>query len=890
MLPAPSPLITLLLAVLAPSVMAQPNAVVPRFERPESGLVLARPTHAGTFFDVLGRRAAVFGYEGRPFEVWTYPLKLAGDVQLDFAIEDYPVPIDGLDAQASIEVRPEATTMTYAHAAFSVEQTLFAPLDEAGVVMLLDVDTVRPLTVSVSFRPDLALMWPAGLMTGFLGWDAPNRRYFIGEETQRYYGIVGSPLAEDVSVQPYQEEPADLPTTFELRVTPEVAEAGLIPVVFAGSTEGRAAAEATYERLLANAPALYRETAEHYARLQEETLQIDTPDDRLDAAFAWAKVGIDKGLVTNPDLGTGFVAGFRTAGRSERPGFAWFFGRDALWTALATTAYGDFAATRTALDFLRPFQRADGKIPHEVSQSAALLDWFDAYPYAWASADATPLFVIVHADLWRATGDVAFLRRHWDALKAAYAFTAATDRDGNGLIENTGVGHGWVEGGQLYPPHEELYMQGLWIEASQRVAAMADALGDGALAAAARRNAERTRAATEATYWLPDEGFYAVATHFPDATSLASDEGEQASTGLARGVAAERAAEVMAENTAMQGVPFWWHTLDAGRVQRGLDALGGGALATDWGARILDATSDRYDPLSYHNGSVWPLFTGWVSMGAYAYGRPHIGYQALMASALLTEQDALGYVTELLSGDYNAAFGRSSHHQVWSEAMVATPAVAGLLGLDVRDGGRTLHFAPQLPADWDSVGVEHVSVGDSRYDFALTRRRGELRVEASRRSGSGGVRFELAPAFPLDAHVRAVLVGGEGEAFEIEREGDVQRAVLTTELRDSTEIVFRVEEGSAAFVRPEAPLPGATSRGLRILRDRAENAALRLVLEGVGGRTYTFGVRTPQRIASVPGVTIRPSKPGFYDVDVTFDGAPGHYVRRVVTLPLHVGG
>ncbi len=876
-------LLGLVIAAGVPA-LAQP-ALVPRFERPENGLVLARPTHDGAFFDVLGRRAAAFGYEGRPFEVWTYPLKLVEDVRLGFEIEDYPVPIDGLDAQASIEVRPEATTITYAHAAFTVRQTLFAPMDEAGVVMLLDVETVRPLTITVSFRPDLSLMWPAGLMTGFLGWDAGQHRYFTGEETQRFYGIVGSPLAEDVSVQPYQEEPADVPTRFEMRVTPEMAEASLIPIVFAGSTEGRAVAEATYDRLLANATGLYTETAEHYGEV--ETLWIDTPDDRLDRAFAWAKVGIDKGLATNPMLGTGFVAGFRTSGNSERPGFAWFFGRDALWTTFATTATGDYDATRTALDFLQKFQRADGKIPHEVSQSAALLDWFEDYPYAWASADATPLFVIVHADLWRATGDDAFLRKHWESIKKAYAFSAATDRDGNGLIENTGVGHGWVEGGALYPPHEELYMQGLWIEASENIAELAEALGDGRLAGEARAAAERTRVATEATYWLPDEGFYAVTTTFPDATSLVADEGAQASTSLSRGgIANERPAEVMPENTAMQGVPFWWHTLDADRAQQALDALGGGAVATDWGARILDARSERYDPLSYHNGSVWPLFSGWVSMGAYAYGRPHVGYQALMASALLTEQDALGYVTELLSGDFNAAFGRSSHHQVWSEAMVATPVVSGLLGLDVRDRGRLLRFAPQLPADWDSVQVGNVVVGDARYDFRLVRTDSELRITATRQEGSGTVHLELAPAFPLDARIRSVTVDGEEAEFEVVREGDVQRAVVTSALDERNEIVFRYDEGSAAFVRHEAPVPGATNQGLRILRDRAEDRTLRLVLEGRGGRTYTFGVRTPHRIEAVSGVAVRPIGRGLYEVDVTFEGAPDRYNRRTLTLPL----
>ena len=76
---------------------------------------------------------------------------------------------------------------------------------------------------------------------------------------------------------------------------------------------------------------------------------MKTPDPRLDEAFAWAKVGIDKGLVTNPLLGTGLLAGFRTSGDSERPGYAWLFGRDALWATLATTAYGDRAVSRLAI-------------------------------------------------------------------------------------------------------------------------------------------------------------------------------------------------------------------------------------------------------------------------------------------------------------------------------------------------------------------------------------------------------------------------------------------------------------------------------------------------------------------------------------------------------------
>ena len=136
---------------------------------------------------------------------------------------------------------------------------------------------------------------------------------------------------------------------------------------------------------------------------------------------------MDKGLATNPALGTGLVAGFRTSGNSERPGFAWFFGRDALWTSLALTASGGIDTARTALAFLAKFQREDGKIPHEISQSAALVPWFSEFPYAWASADATPLYVIAHADLWRTAGDRAYLEQ-----------SLAVNREGIRLLHRNG--------------------------------------------------------------------------------------------------------------------------------------------------------------------------------------------------------------------------------------------------------------------------------------------------------------------------------------------------------------------------------------------------------------------------------------------------------------------
>ena len=870
---------------------AAPAPTIPRFALPAAGPSLERPTHAGAFFDVVGRRSAVFGYENRGMEAWVYPLKLYDDLELHFSIDDYPVPVAGTDVMRRVEVRPEATTLVYTHPAFTVRQVIYAPIDEMGVVHLLDVETSRPLNIDVSFRPDLSLMWPGGLGTGFVGFDYEHHRYFTGEETQTYYGLIGSPAAEDRSVQPYQEEPRDVPNRFRVRLSPKQAAAGFVPIVTAGSVDGRAAAEATYDRLLAGAERLYAATVEHYRGL-DATVQVSTPDPRLDEAYRWCKIGMDKGLATNPTLGTGLVAGYRTSGNSERPGFAWFFGRDALWTALGTTAVGDYATTRQALDFLARWQRADGKIPHEISQSAHLVDWFESFVYPWASADASPLFAIVLADYFRHTGDTAFLRKHLPAAERAYAFSAATDTDSNGLYENTGVGHAWVEGGLLYPPHEELYLQGLMIQAGRDVAELRAALG--VLRSTDRRtDPAATLAAVEAQLWLPAAGHYAFGTAIADAPNLAEAQrpvseadNKENTKKLAAEAAARGPARVVPANTALQGVPLWWGLLDTARAQGAITAYGRGAVSTDWGARLLDKNSALYDPMSYHNGSVWPLFTGWTSMGAYAYGRPHVGYQGLMATALLTRQDALGYVTELLSGDFNTAFGRSSHHQVWSEAMVASPLIRGLLGASVEDGGNALRLSPKLPADWDSVRVAQLPVGTQAAEVTLRRevtRAGQQRLVAMV-TGLSGKTLHLAPAFPRDALVTAVRANGRALAFDTLTLGDVLLVTADVEAAGETEVVYELaRRGSDVAVRQEPALPGASNGQVRVLRSVAGEAALVLTVEGRTGTTHELRLVTDREAGAVTGAALAGEA-----LRVDFDGA-GYaegWVRKEVRVGL----
>jgi hypothetical protein len=261
-----------------------------------------------------------------------------------------------------------------------------------------------------------------------------------------------------------------------------------------------------------------------------------------------------------------------------------------------------------------------------------------------------------------------------------------------------------------------------------------------------------------------------------------------------------------------------------------------------------------------------------------------------MANALLTYTNALGYVTELLSGDFNAPFGRSSHHQVWSEAMVISPTIRGLLGLEAGAGGKDLHFEPQLPANWDQVEVRNVAVGNAKYDLNLSRVAGRLTITIKLTASNAvattdKIRFTVAPAFPLDANVRAITVRGRPVKFEMSHTGDVQRTPVSVDMgQESVEIVFRYDEGTDVYTEQEIPAPGAMNQGLRVLRSRADATGLHLVLEGLGGRSYPLLVRGPHQLLEIAGVRVTDRSPN-QELAVQFEGPADNYVRREITIP-----
>ena len=288
--------------------------------------------------------------------------------------------------------------------------------------------------------------------------------------------------------------------------------------------------------------------------------------------------------------------------------------------------------------------------------------------------------------------------------------------------------------------------------------------------------------------------------------------------------------------------------------------------------------------------------THWKVQQMFEYGRPQVGYQALMGNVSLTYSGALGYVTELLSGDFNSAFGRSSHHQVWSEAMVVTPVIRGLLGIQISDGGNALTFVPQLPANWDRVSVGNVRAGDRKGKLTLERTPGVQTItvfpfiapihEQSQTGPVKPLRVTIAPAFPLDARIRSVTINGRPAAFKLMQVGDIQRAEISFDLTLLAKVIFSYDEGTEVYIETESLKPAQSNQTIRVLSARADDSALRLLVEGLGGREYKLGVRTSRRLGEVAGVRFTSAGNNLQHLQISFAGSPESYVRRELVIPL----
>ena len=422
-------------------------------------------------------------------------------------------------------------------------------------------------------------------------------------------------------------------------------------------------------------------------------------------------------------------------------GIPWFstpFGRDGLITAFELLTV-DPRVARGVLAFLAETQAtavsdADdmqpGKIIHEMrgGEMAALGEVpFGRY---YGSADATPLFVMLAHAYYERTADRAFIDRLWPHILAALEWMQTYgDTDGDSFIEyarhnDTGlIQQGWkdshdsvfhADGTLAEAPISVCEIQGYafaaWVAASE----LASATDDGR-AAEWRARAERLRARFEDTFWCESRDTYALALdkYKRPCQVRTSNPGHCLFAGIASQARADRVCRTLMSDASFAG----------------------------WGIRTVAAGEARYNPMSYHNGSIWPHDNALIAAGLARYGFTEAAARILNAMFDLSEAVDLHRLPELICGferrgdEHPTLYPVACAPQAWAAGAVHL-LLAASLGLRIDARSRRISFTrAQLPRTVEWIQFSHLAVGDARVDLRLERHPHDVGVTVLRREG-----------------------------------------------------------------------------------------------------------------------------------------------------------
>jgi hypothetical protein len=225
---------------------------------------------------------------------------------------------------------------------------------------------------------------------------------------------------------------------------------------------------------------------------------------------------------------------------------------------------------------------------------------------------------------------------------------------------------------------------------------------------------------------------------------------------------------------------------------------------------------------------------------------------------------SLGHVTEVLSGDYYQPLSTSSPHQIWSAAMVVSPILHGMLGLETDAIHRSVKLAPHIPADWTRFSVENVRLGKNTLLINYTKTDGGIVLETGLTSGSEECTVEFRPAISLRAKVQKVELNGKPIPFQVETRGSDQHIVVQFPITKGKYFLrirllndFDLSEQSAL------PVLGSASWGLRVLSETWSPSRDQLTLEisGAAGHEYELKTWNKDQIEKLEGAVLREQTP-----------------------------
>jgi hypothetical protein len=320
------------------------------------------------------------------------------------------------------------------------------------------------------------------------------------------------------------------------------------------------------------------------------------------------------------------------------------------------------------------------------------------------------------------------------------------------------------------------------------------------------------------------------------------------------------------EPSVLATVPMWFGLLDDDKAGSMLTQLAAPEHQSDWGMRIISSGAAKYSAGGYHFGSVWPLFTGWASVGEYRYHRALPGFTNLLANSQLALDGSLGHVTEVLSGDYYQPLSTSSPHQIWSAAMVISPLLRGLFGLEADAGLHRLTLSPHVPADWTWFTLDNLRVGTASLRVAYRKTLSEIILEVSRKA-DGDCSLEFSPALSLRTQITSVQLNGRRVPFQIHKSDVDQHVSVRFPVANGTNTLrIGLKDDFGLSLAPTLPPLGSASRGLRVMSeswapalDRLNLDRLTMEVSGAQGQQYEIGMWNPAQVTAIDGAELVPA-------------------------------